>query len=713
MTDPDKLNEHKSDWKRLREQALTRIKKRMPDLFELKAEESAKLLYELEVHQAELEVQNDELRGSQDELVEAHERYRSLFEIAPVSYLTVDAKGVVQECNLMASRLFGKERSKIIGNRIEMFVVPEDRDDCFKAIRQTVLQGTTQRRELRFLGPEESIFYGIMDVSTIGDDSSSKRDSFRIAITNITRRKEVENDLRLSLDRMAWVLDKTGVGMWLNQLPLDHLNWDGQTKRLFFIPPDTDPTIELFYSRLHPDDREPTRLAMEKALHNRTLYSIDHRAVNPDTGAIRWIRSIGQASYADNGTLARFDGINFDISWRKQAEEALRQLNETLEQRVSERTAVINAQSEKLRSLAEQLSLTEQKERKRLAQILHDHIQQLIVAARMQSEWIRHTSKPEQMKEAAQTATAILDEALEASRSLAVDLSPPVLHELGLIGALRWLAERMKEQHHFSVQVHARSEAEPFAEDIRFLLFDCARELLLNAVKHSGAGEAKAELSRTNHGNIRLSISDEGKGFDATLMEERYPQENTFGLFSVQQRLWQIGGRMEIITAPGKGTKIVALVPDVANQSSVSRQEENEEKAERVEQIGTSGRSDVCRVLIVDDHEVVREGLSRLLRMAADIELVGKAADGRQAIELANALDPDVILMDVSLGEMNGAEATRRILAEHPNIRVIGLSVRDDQGVIDMMRDAGAAAYLTKSAHSKEILDTIRNCYNN
>ena len=215
--------------------------------------------------------------------------YRSLFEIAPVSYLTVDAKGVVQECNLVASRLFGKERSKIIGNRIEMFVVPEDRDNCFKAIRQTVLQGTTQRRELRFLGPEESIFYGIMD------DSSSKRDSFRIAITNITRRKEVENDLRLSLDRMAWVLDKTGVGMWLNQLPLDHLNWDGQTKRLFFIPPDTDPTIELFYSRLHPDDREPTRLAMEKALHNRTLYSIDHRAVNPDTGAIRWKSSTPSA----------------------------------------------------------------------------------------------------------------------------------------------------------------------------------------------------------------------------------------------------------------------------------------------------------------------------------------------------------------------------------------------------------------------------------
>jgi signal transduction histidine kinase len=77
-----------------------------------------------------------------------------------------------------------------------------------------------------------------------------------------------------------------------------------------------------------------------------------------------------------------------------------------------------------------------------------------------------------------------LDEALEASRSLAIDLSPPVLHELGLVGALKWLADRMKDQHDFAVTVHADVHAEPAAEDVRFLLFDCAREFLFNAVKH-------------------------------------------------------------------------------------------------------------------------------------------------------------------------------------------------------------------------------------
>jgi signal transduction histidine kinase len=76
---------------------------------------------------------------------------------------------------------------------------------------------------------------------------------------------------------------------------------------------------------------------------------------------------------------------------------------------------------------------------------------------------------------------------LNASRSLAIDLSPPILHEIGLIAALKWLTDRMKEQHHFTVNLHTDAGAEPRAEELRFLLFDCARELLLNAVKHSGA----------------------------------------------------------------------------------------------------------------------------------------------------------------------------------------------------------------------------------
>ena len=106
---------------------------------------------------------------------------------------------------------------------------------------------------------------------------------------DITERKRAEEALRQSHERLEWVLETTGVGSWLNELPLGGLNWDSRTRELFFIPPGVEPTIELFWERLHPEDHEPTRLAIEAALRDGTLYAIDHRAVDPVTGAIRWI----------------------------------------------------------------------------------------------------------------------------------------------------------------------------------------------------------------------------------------------------------------------------------------------------------------------------------------------------------------------------------------------------------------------------------------
>ena len=135
-------------------------------------------------------------------------------------------------------------------------------------------------------------------------------------------------ELRESRQRLAWILETTGVGLWLNELPLERPDWDRQTRNLFFIPPGIEPTIDLFWKRLHPDDREPTRLAIEAARRDHTLYSIDHRVVHPETGDIRWIRSVGTATYAADGTPIRFDGITYNITEKRMAEERTRLLSE-------------------------------------------------------------------------------------------------------------------------------------------------------------------------------------------------------------------------------------------------------------------------------------------------------------------------------------------------------------------------------------------------
>jgi len=115
-------------------------------------------------------------------------------------------------------------------------------------------------------------------------------------------------------------------------------------------------------------------------------------------------------------------------------------------------------------------------------------------------------------------------------------------------------------------------------------------------------------------------------------------------------------------------------------------------------------------VLIVDDHRIVREGLRELLESEDDLDVVGEAADGRQAVALARRLAPDVVVMDVNLPELDGMEATRRILAERPDTRVVALSMHTDGSVARNMRNAGASAYLAKGVPTEDLIAAIRNC---
>jgi DNA-binding NarL/FixJ family response regulator len=114
------------------------------------------------------------------------------------------------------------------------------------------------------------------------------------------------------------------------------------------------------------------------------------------------------------------------------------------------------------------------------------------------------------------------------------------------------------------------------------------------------------------------------------------------------------------------------------------------------------------RVLLVDDHAMVRYGLAQMLDAEPDIEVVGQAADGREGIELARSLRPNVILMDVSMPGMNGVEAVWHIKEEMPDIHVIGVSMHDMVGVRQSMLDAGADDYVSKDSSPDVLLAAIR-----
>ncbi len=403
-----------------------------------------------------------------------------------------------------------------------------------------------------------------------------------------------------------------------------------------------------------------------------------------------------------------------DLIERHHAEQELRRSHEELERRVAERTRELQHRADQLARLSSELTLTEQRERRRLAQVLHDHLQQLLVGAKYGlSILARHIS--DEQREAIGSVQELLDESIEASRSLTVELSPTILHEAGLAAGLRWLARWMEEKHGLQVDLSLDEEAGTEREDLRVLLFQAIRELLFNVVKHAQTNHARLVLSAEEGGLLRVTISDDGVGFDLEDTVTSMPRvHGGFGLFSIRERLMLLGGNMQIQSKPGKGSSFILTAPrkpiaaaelldiddlQIADKERPPRQSRAKRKQKA---------NDRIRLLIVDDHAVMRQGLCSLLVEEEDLVVLAEAGDGPQAIALAQQLQPDVVLMDFSMPGMDGVEATRRLKAAMPHVQVIGLSMYEKTDRAEAMLAAGAAAYLTKSGNCEVLIQTIR-----
>ena len=413
------------------------------------------------------------------------------------------------------------------------------------------------------------------------------------------------------------------------------------------------------------------------------------------------------------GQVDHFISVKQDITERKAAETALRQreqqlaeLNRTLEQRIAQRTAEFERGTVHLRHLHAELTQAEQRERRKLAEMLHDGLQQLLVAARMRIEEVRGRGR-DKACEALEQVDSLLSESIQASRSLTLELFPPVLHDRGLVSALEWLAHWIQEKQKLNVDVRAADDAEPPSEDMKIFLFQAVRELLFNVSKHSGVDTAVVSLHRYPT-ELTVQVIDRGKGFDPSrLPASKNTKTFGFGLFSVQQRLEWMGGEMKIDSAPGRGTEITLKVPLAQEPPIAGTKADAETPVTPPRKVPRGQR---LRVLLADDHKIVRDGIALLLEGEPDVEVIGEADDGVMAVELARTLNPDVVLMDVSMPRLDGVEATRQILRERPDICVIGVSMHEQEDIAAAFRRAGAVGYVAITSAQDALLATIRQC---
>ena len=406
---------------------------------------------------------------------------------------------------------------------------------------------------------------------------------------------------------------------------------------------------------------------------------------------------LGQAFLAVTTVMAL--ALAAAVQERKDAEI---RFQDTAERLVQKRTHELLHTQARLRTMAQALTLTEQRERKRMATELHDYLAQLLVLGKMKLSQthaqIQKTGGPvaNVLEEIDQT----LDKALDYTRTLIAELSPPVLHQFGLPMALQWLADQMKK-HRLTVDVQLGTSDLSLTENQAILLFHSARELLINAAKHAGTNKAALTLDVAEN-MLMIAVQDEGKGFKIDGLERHQPGQH-FGLFSIKERMEELGGWLRVESTPGSGTTVTLGLPFTSTAAPSPATSGDERHVDPPPSKATGMR----RVLLVDDHAMVRHGLRAVLDAHPDLFIIGEAADGREAVSMAKKRTPDVIVMDINMPRMDGIEATKRIKKDQPGMVIIAVSVNDTQDLRESMQRAGASAFVSKDEAGERLYETI------
>jgi len=522
-----------------------------------------------------------------------------------------------------------------------------------------------------------------------------------LVFRDVTEKRRAEDALRESEEKFRTVFANAVIGFALATLDGRVVDANPAYCRLTGYDIEELRTLAL-PQLIYPDDVAENMKLIDRMVAGRiTDFVVENRYLRKNGGVV-WVRKsvslVRNEKNMPKWTIALVE----DVTERREAEKALLQLNETLEQKVAERTELAERRANQLQTLAIELIEAEERERRRVAHLLHDDLQQIVAAARFQlesaCESLPHTP-------ALAIVEQLLEESINKSRHLSHELSPPVLHHSDLIAALNGLARQMNEQ--FGLQVELQADAKQYFESapLKLFVFRAVQELLFNVVKHADVGSARIALSGSD-GRLDITVSDRGRGLDPEMLDSATAPAG-FGLLALRERARHIGGDLVIQSAPGQGSRFTLTIPLNAPKVDETQQPSPGRIPITPAEPTHTDPPEGVRVLFADDHQVMRNGLIQLMAGQPNIQVVGGAADGLEALEQARRLKPDVVVMDVSMPKMDGIEATRRIKAELPEVRVIALSMHQDEHIARTMCDAGAEAFVCKTASSADLLKAI------
>jgi PAS domain S-box-containing protein len=376
----------------------------------------------------------------------------------------------------------------------------------------------------------------------------------------------------------------------------------------------------------------------------------------------------------------------------------------------------LKSSEDALRNLSGRLLRLQDEERRRISRDLHDVTGQKLALLSMDLSGIlkkKIIAKDEDINRLLLESISLSNEVNKEIRTLSYLLHPPLLDELGLPSAVEWFTQGFENRTGIHVSVDIPSSLVRLAPDAEVTLFRIVQESLANVHRYSGSATAYVR-ARSEAGEIRLEIGDYGKGMsDESKMSNRASVAPLgVGIQGMKERLRQLSGTLEIISRPGKGTLVTAILPIGSQQREISDSYEGSDirenhlnPPEAVEESNGWRK----RILIADDHDVLRRGIRTMLESDPDLEVCGEAVDGKDALDKTLAQAPDLVILDINMPIMNGLDVLRQIVRHRPQTKVLAFSVHDSKQIVEEILAAGAHSYLSKATAGQHLMHEVRS----
>jgi len=472
-----------------------------------------------------------ERKRAEEALAQSEQKYRELFESAREAIIIMDLNGKITDANRIVEE-YGHTRDYLLGKSIFDFIPVNHRARAAKDFDE-LCHGTPVKGEMEVTAPKGNLTVEYRDNPIV---RGGQIVAVQAILTDITKRKKAEEALQAERQRLHDVLEAIPIMVCL-LTPDYHVAFANRAFREKFGESHGRRCYEYCFGKKEPCDFCETYRVLKTAKPH-------HWQVTTPDGAS--VIDVYDFPFTDVDGLPMILEMDIDITEQKLAEQALR-----------------DYQAE-LKSLASELSLTEERERHRIAAGIHDDIGQKLALAKMELQLLARPPGKSKIPASLDGVCARIDEAIKDAHSLTFELSNPALYDLSFEAAIElWLLERIQKKHGIKCTVIAGEQAVPLDENSRVVLFRAMRELAVNVVKHAKATALTVTIEKLENG-VQITCKDDGLGFTP-------PEDNAlprdvggFGLFNIKERLEHLGGGMKLESAPGRGTLITLSLPAAA-----------------------------------------------------------------------------------------------------------------------------------------------------